>query len=46
MGAIVDPLANLPIPGVSAAQLALIQPDLYTGGAQGFANPLGGLLVP
>ena len=28
------------IPNIPAAQFALIEPDLYAGGAQGFADPL------
>jgi hypothetical protein len=43
--AVVNPLANLPIPGVSAAKLALVEPDFNPGGAQGLANPLGSLCI-
>jgi hypothetical protein len=39
--AVVDLLTNLPVPGVSAAQLALVEPDLDAGGSQCLANPLG-----
>jgi hypothetical protein len=39
--AVVDSLANLPIPGVAAAQLALIEKDLDAARAQCLSNLLG-----
>jgi hypothetical protein len=36
-----DPL----IPYVPASQFTLIEPDLYVGGAQSFANPLRSRLI-
>jgi hypothetical protein len=38
--AVVYPLANLPIPGVSASQLTLVEPNFDTRRAQCRANAL------
>ncbi len=37
--AVVQLLADLPIPGVPAPQFALVEPDLDARGAQGLADP-------
>jgi hypothetical protein len=39
--AVVDSLANLPIPGVAAAQLALVEPDFNATGPQCVAHSEG-----
>src|SRR5215469_13442702 len=36
-GTVVDLLADLVVPGVTAAQLTLVKPDLDSGGTQGVA---------
>jgi hypothetical protein len=41
--AVVDPLANLPIPGISASQLALVEPDFNSASPQFLANLLRSL---
>ena len=43
--AVVDLAPDLLIPDVTAAQLALVEPDLDTGRAQRLANPLGSLRI-
>jgi hypothetical protein len=40
-----DLLADRPVPGVPAPQLALVEPDLDAGGSQCLTNPLGGLRI-
>lgn len=40
---VADLLPDLAVPRIPAAQLALIEPNLDTGGAQGLANPLSRL---
>ena len=44
-GAGLDLLADRGIPGVPAPQLALVEPNLDSGGSQCLANPLGSLRV-
>jgi hypothetical protein len=44
-GAVVDLVADLPIPRVPAPQLALIEKHLDAGRTQCFANPLGSLRI-
>jgi hypothetical protein len=43
--AVVDLLPDLVIPGLTASQLTLVEPDLHACGAQGLANAVGSLLV-
>ena len=38
---LVELASDLLVPGIPAAQLALIEPDFDTGGAQGLGNPFG-----
>ena len=38
--AVVDLLADLPVPSISAPQFALVEPDLDVGGPQRIANAL------
>ena len=40
-----DLLADRLVPGIPAAQLALVEPDLDAGGAERLANPLRSLCI-
>jgi hypothetical protein len=44
-GAIVDVLSDLTVPDITAPQLALVEPDLDTGGAERVANVPRGFRV-
>ena len=39
--AVVNLFSDLAIPGIAATQLALVEPDLDTGGPEGHTDPLG-----
>jgi hypothetical protein len=43
--AVVNLPADLPVPGFSAAQLALVEPNLDSAGAKCLANPLRRLRI-